>query len=81
MTEDSSEKTQPENELTFASSGVAGVHYARCWPCQLGLGEDCFDPPQWHPWVDGEDIDHARNTGQTDPSKSRCACPCAVVET
>jgi len=60
-------------ELTFASAGVAGVHYARCWPCQLG--GPC--PGGWHTWADAEDIEHALKTGQPDPSDKRCGCPCS----
>ena len=65
------------DDLTFASSGPAGVHYARCWPCMLGDESQHFDPPQWHTWADSEDVDHARETGQADPRNSRCGCWCA----
>jgi hypothetical protein len=51
------------------------ICYSKCWPCQFGQH---FDPPQWHTWADGDDILHARNTGQPDPSKSRCGCFCAT---
>lgn len=56
--------------------GDAIVCYAKCWPCQFGQH---FDPTMWHTWADGEDVQHARNTGQPDPSKSRCGCWCAEV--
>ena len=60
-----------DDELTFASAGVAGVHYARCWPCM-------FDqhPGGWHTWADAEDVIHALKTGQPDPSEKRCGCAC-----
>lgn len=67
-----------DDDLTFASSGVAGVHYARCWPCTFGSH---FDPPQRHDWADDEDIAHAATTGQPTPAGKRCACPCATEET
>lgn len=58
--------------LTFASYGIAGVHYARCWPCQLN---QC--PGGLHGWADLEDVKHALATGQADPSGLKCGCPCA----
>ena len=54
-------------------SGVI-VCYAKCWPCSFGSH---YDPPQWHTWADDEDIENAANTGQPDPSASRCGCSCA----
>ncbi len=65
------------DDLTFASAGVAGVHYAKCWPCQLGPDSNHFNPPQWHTWADEEDVQHARAIGQPDPSDKRCGCRCA----
>lgn len=65
------------DDLTFASSGVAGVHYAKCWSCQMGADSQHFDPPRWHSWADEDDVDHARETGQPDPRDKRCACWCA----
>lgn len=56
--------------------GDAIVCYERCWPCTSGQH---FNPHQWHTWADGDDITHARNTGQPDPSTSRCGCRCAEV--
>ena len=47
------------------------VCYSLCEPCQFGCH---FDPPEWHSWAGPEDIDHAANTGQPDPSPSPCAC-------
>lgn len=58
-------------------SGVI-VCYAKCDSCTYGFGEACYDPPQWHTWAGPEDIDHARATGQPDPTTGRCGCPCAV---
>jgi len=63
-----------DDDLTFASAGVACVHYARCWPCML----DGPCPGGWHTWADEEDVRHALNTGQPDPSDKICGCPCAV---
>lgn len=57
------------------------ICYARCDACSYGAGECCYDPPKWHTWAEREDIDHARETGQADPSTSRCGCPCAVEPT
>jgi len=64
-----------DDDLTFASSGVAGVHYARCQSCMYGCH---FDPPQRHDWADEEDIKHAETTGQESPVGKRCACACAT---
>lgn len=68
-----------DDELSFASAGVAGVHYQRCWGCMMGGGSSHFDPPKWHTWADEDDVAHALATGQPDPSDKRCACNCAVV--
>lgn len=67
-----------DDELTFASTGPAGVHYARCWNCQLNLRH--HEPPEWHTWADDEDIDWAIAHGMPDPSESRCGCWCAEVK-
>lgn len=64
-----------QDELTFASAGVVGVHYARCEPCMLGS-----HPGGWHSWAGKEDVEHALATGQPDPSTKRCACDCALRE-
>lgn len=50
------------------------ICYATCWACKF---DQCYDPPTWHTWADDEDIEHARKTGQPDPSDTRCACRCA----
>lgn len=63
-----------KDALTFASSGVAGIHYARCWTCTL-TPDRC--PGGWHTWADPTDVEHARLTGQPDPSSGKCGCPCA----
>jgi len=63
-----------KDALTFASWGVAGIHYAKCWTCQL-TPDNC--PGGWHTWADPEDVEHAAATGQPDPSSSKCGCPCA----
>lgn len=52
------------------------VCYAKCYACMYG---HCFDPPQAHIWADSEDIEHARATGQEEPT-GLCACPCAQEE-
>lgn len=65
--------TERSEELTFASSGVAGVHYARCWPCML---QQC--PGGWHSWADDKDIEHAAKTSQTDPTTAVCGCDCRL---
>jgi hypothetical protein len=48
------------------------VQYARCWACMLG---QC--PGGNHPWADADDIEHAKATGQPDPSEQKCGCVCA----
>jgi len=65
--------TNPEFASAYIADGQATVHYARCWPCQ---SNGHFDPPQAHRWADEEDIEHARNTGQPEPT-GRCGCWCA----
>lgn len=52
---------------------TAIVCYAQCEACQFGY---CYDPPQAHGWAGPEDIEHARVTGQAEPTGT-CACPCA----
>lgn len=61
----------PEQPLTFASFGVAGVHYARCEPCMY-----LQHPGGHHDWAGAEDVQHALATGQPDPTGLRCACHC-----
>lgn len=61
--------------LGSLEQGRAIVCSTQCWPCQFGQHED---PPRWHTWADHEDIEHAAQTGQPDPSTSRCGCRCAV---
>lgn len=54
------------------------VCYQKCWPCNFGQH---YDPPEWHTWVDSEDVEAAEAAGQPAPTKSRCGCFCAVVAT
>lgn len=56
------------------ANGDAIVCMTRCYPCQFGRH---FDPAEWHTWADEDDTAHAEQTGQPDPSASRCGCPCA----
>lgn len=58
------------------TSGNAIVCYAKCWPC---TANGHYDPPQHHVWADDEDIEHARKTGQPEPT-GRCGCWCADAE-
>lgn len=70
------EELRSRADTAGAVRGENVVCYANCYSCMF----DChFDPPQWHTWADSEDIEHARNTGQPDPSTSRCGCSCAVA--
>lgn len=66
-----------DDELTFASAGVAGTHYARCWGCMY---DQHYDPPKRHDWADEEDIKHAETTGQPSPKGKRCACWCSDAD-
>lgn len=50
------------------------VCMTRCYACQFG---ECLDPPAWHTWAEKDDVEHAKATGQPDPSTSRCGCSCA----
>lgn len=72
------EKPTAEQIDAAVASGAVIVCYAKCVACQFGSH---FDPPKWHTWADDEDIEHAKNTGQEDPSTSRCGCPCAKEAT
>lgn len=63
------------DQLVVASIGASGVHYARCESCQVGYH---YPAPTWHSWAGPEDIEHAKATGQADPSKGRCGCPCVT---
>ena len=47
------------------------VCYTKCWSCQFGEHDK-----EWHTWADEDDIAHAANTGQPDPSDTRCGCYC-----
>ncbi|KQN99672.1 hypothetical protein ASF21_12760 [Arthrobacter sp. Leaf234] len=47
------------------------ICYSKCWPCQFGECET-----SWHTWADADDIEHAKRTGQPDPSAQRCGCYC-----
>lgn len=49
------------------------ICYATCWPCKF---DQCYEPPQPHPWRSSEDVEHAEATGQPAP-EGDCACPCA----
>lgn len=67
-------KFTPEDAQAISDAiknGTAIVCYSKCWPCMLG---QC--PGGVHPWADTEDIEHAANTGQEDPSAGVCGCPC-----
>ena len=65
-------------QLLAALEGQAptSVCYSRCWSCQF---DQHYDPPQLHPWWDDEDVEHARATGQPEPT-GNCACRCAQAE-
>lgn len=54
------------------------VCYAKCWGCQFGQH---YDPPAWHGWADGEDLEHAKTMGQDVEAikLQRCGCECAVI--
>jgi hypothetical protein len=64
------------DDLTFASALIVGgevhhIHYARCEPCTWRS-----HPGGPHDWAGPEDVAHAANTGQPDPTGQRCACDC-----
>ena len=73
--------TQPAPEeaaaLVEALQGPSVIIcYAQCEPCQWG---QCYDEPTPHPWAGPDDVEHARNTGQPEPT-GNCACSCARTE-
>lgn len=65
---------------TAGTSPLVGcVLLSKCDACTYGLGDYCYDPPQWHSWAEIDDVEHAAATGQPDPRSSRCGCPCAAA--
>lgn len=50
------------------------VCWSKCAACTYGYGEAC--PGGEHGWADEEDREHARQTGQPEPT-GLCGCPCA----
>lgn len=62
-----------DEELTFASAGVAGIHYAKCEACQVGA---C--PGGWHTWASAEDRIFALKAGHPDPVDKVCGCDCRL---
>lgn len=69
-----SDPIDPQKVIDAINSGQAIVCYSQCYSCMAGC---CYDPPRWHTWADQDDIEHAAQTGQPDPSDSRCGCRCA----
>lgn len=49
------------------------VCYTTCWACKFDQHDSA-----WHPWADFEDIEHAKLTGQEDPSDQKCGCYCCA---
>lgn len=49
------------------------VCYTKCWACNFDQHDS-----KWHPWADFEDVEHAANTGQPDPSDQKCGCYCCA---
>lgn len=49
----------------------------RCWACICGSH---YEQPVWHTWADEDDVKHALETGQKDPSDQNCGCFCAQVK-
>ena len=50
------------------------ICWAKCEPCMFGSH---FDEATWHTWAGVEDVEHAAETGQADPTTGRCGCSCA----
>lgn len=67
----------PEEAGEALTEALAGpgliVCCTRCWACQF---DQHMDPPKAHPWADAEDVAHAKQTGQPEPT-GNCACRCA----
>jgi hypothetical protein len=74
---DKSWKQQADEIAAAIARGNATICFTRCEPCQWGQH---YEEPTWHSWAGPEDIDHAKATGQKDPSGSRCGCNCAKAE-
>jgi hypothetical protein len=53
------------------SEGGVIICWTKCWPCNFGQ-----HPGGEHTWADADDIEHAQNTGQPDPSSQSCGCWC-----
>lgn len=74
------EKPAPE-EIEALAEALEGrrpaiICYAKCESCMWGY---CYDEPAPHRWAGPEDIEHARATGQPEPT-GNCACSCARTE-
>ena len=54
------------------ATGRVIVCYSTCWACKF---DQHHEPPAPHPWWDSEDVEHAKATGQTEPT-GNCACHC-----
>jgi hypothetical protein len=53
---------------------VGCILWTKCEPCQW---DSHYDQPTEHTWMGDDDLDHARNTGQTIPDPlPHCGCWC-----
>ena len=69
-----SEPTEPAPfaaQIFVHGQPVCAYPLTRCEPCMFGQ-----HPGGAHGWAGVEDIEHAKTTGQPDPSNQRCGCDC-----
>ncbi len=57
---------------TAAKAGRVMVSPTRCWDCMAAI-----HPNRPHGWAGVEDVEHAKATGQPNPSAQPCGCRCA----
>ncbi|MER6778434.1 MULTISPECIES: hypothetical protein [unclassified Streptomyces] len=75
-----SQQPAPE-ELQALAEALQGqrpaiICYAKCDACMCGYH---YDEPTPHPWAGPDDIRHAAETGQPEPT-GNCGCSCARAE-
>jgi hypothetical protein len=73
MTDRPTDEAREQLLAALRGEAPAIICHTKCEPCMFGFH---YDPPAPHPWAGPEDIDHARETGQPEPT-GNCGCHCA----
>lgn len=73
-----SDTPPPEQVAETLAAALRGetpaiICYTKCESCMYGYH---YEPPRPHRWAGDEDIDHAKATGQPEPT-GNCGCWCA----